>query len=333
MEAFLFTIFMGKAVWLWLVFLAIVISLLIFDLGVLHKDQHVIGIRESFLLSGGYIFIALLFGWWVWVELGKDSALDYYTAFVIEKSLSLDNLFVMSVIFGALAIPRQYQHRVLFWGILGVILLRGSMIGIGAALVHEFEWILFIFAAFLIITGIKLLRMKESEEVGEDFENRKITRLLKKYFHMAPLTGQRFFVKEKDEKSGHLKWHATPLFIALVTIELADVVFAIDSVPAVFAITADTYIVYTSNIFAILGLRALYFALSAMMERFSYLKYAVSLILIFIGAKVFITPLLGLEKFPPAISLSVTLSLLTGGVIYSLYKTRGKKPKNTTSGI
>lgn len=322
MEDILFSLFMGKAVWLWLVFTSVVLALMILDLGILHKDQHEIGIKESFILSSGYIAVSLLFGAWIWFELGQDSGLDFFTGYVIEKSLSVDNLFVMSIIFGALYIPRKYQHRVLFWGIIGVIILRGIMISLGAALVHEFEWVLFIFAGFLIVTGIKLLLTNDENDHGKDLQESPVFKFISSRFHVAPLTGQKFIVKLPDAKTGKMVWAITPLLLALITIELADVVFAIDSVPAVFVITTDPYIVYTSNIFAILGLRALYFALSAMIERFAYLKYAISVVLIFIGAKVFITPLLGLEKFPASISLSVTLGVLAFGILYSLYKTK-----------
>ena len=322
MEDLLFSVFMGKEIWLWLVFATIVVSLLILDLGILHKDQHEIGIKESFMLSGGYIFVGLLFGAWIWYELGADSGMDYLTGYVIEKSLSVDNLFVMSIIFAAFYIPRKYQHRVLFWGILGVIILRGIMIALGAALVHQFEWVLYIFAAFLIFTGIKLLMMKDEGDHGKEVQDNPLVKFISNRFRVAPITGQKFLVKIQSARTGKMVWAITPLFLALISIELEDVVFAIDSVPAIFAITTDPYIIYTSNIFAILGLRALYFALSAMIERFAYLKYAISAVLIFIGSKVFITPLLGLEKFPASISLSVTLGLLTAGIVYSLYKTR-----------
>lgn len=322
MEDFLFSPFMGHELWLWLVFATVVILLLILDLGVLHKDQHEIGVKESFMLSAGYITVSALFGAFVWHELGRESGMDFFTGYIIEKSLSVDNLFVMSIIFAAFYIPRKYQHRVLFWGIIGVIILRGIMISLGAALVHQFEFVLYIFAAFLIFTGIKLLLMKDEGDHGKDLQDNPVVKFLSNRFRVAPITGQKFLVRLPDAKTGQMVWAITPLMLALIIIELADVVFAIDSVPAIFAITTDPYIIYTSNIFAILGLRALYFALSAMIERFAYLKYAISAVLIFIGSKVFITPLMGLEKFPASISLSVTLGLLATGIIYSLYKTR-----------
>lgn len=324
MDAFLTSDFLNKPVWMWLIFLAVVVILLVVDLGLLNRKQEAIGVRRSLWLSAGYILISLIFGLWVWGRLGQDEALLYYTGYIIEKSLSMDNLFVMAVIFHALHIPRRYQHRVLFWGILGVIILRGIMIGLGAALVHQFEWVLYIFAAFLIFTGIKLFFFEDDEDHEKTVENNPLIRYLRNHFPITQsLHDHKFFVRLPGEKTGKAALHITPLFLALISIEFADVIFAVDSVPAVFAITTDTYIVYTSNIFAILGLRAMFFALSAMMERFAYLKYALALILIFIGLKVF-SPFIGIEKVSPAASLGVTLALLTGGMIYSLYKTREK---------
>ncbi len=323
LDILLYSDFLGTAAWMWLIFFGIIALLLALDLGILHRDQHEIGVKESFMLSGCYISISLLFGLWVWHQLGEEKALEYYTGYVIEKSLSIDNIFVMAIIFSAFYIPRKYQHRVLFWGIVGVIVMRGTMIGLGAALVHRFEWVLFIFAAFLMFTGVKLLFMKDGGDHGKSVENNPITKFLHKHFRITnELEGQKFFVRQNDPNTGKLSLFMTPLFVALVTIECADLVFAVDSVPAIFAITTDTYIVYTSNVFAILGLRALYFALSAMIERFAYLKYALALVLIFIGSKVFIVEIFHLDKFPASISLGVTLGLLTTGVLYSLYKTK-----------
>jgi tellurite resistance protein TerC len=212
--------------------------------------------------------------------------MQYFTGFFVEKSLAMDNVFVISLIFTYFAIPRIYQHRVLVWGILGVIVLRGIMIGLGAALINQFDWILFIFGAFLLITGIKMLVIADKEP---DIAGNPILKFLRKHLNVTDeLHGEKFFVKGPDPKGcGKLVRFATPLFLALVLIEFADLIFAVDSVPAIFAITTDPYIVYTSNIFAILGLRALYFALAAMVHRFHYLKYALSLVLIFIGAKIF----------------------------------------------
>jgi tellurite resistance protein TerC len=308
----------GTAAWIWLVFAALVVALLAFDLGVLHKDDHAIGIGESLLLSAGYIGAALAFGAWVWWMKGAGSGIEYFTGFLIEKSLSMDNVFVIALIFGYFAIPPQYQHRVLFWGILGVIVLRAILIGLGATLVSQFSWILYLFGAFLVVTGIKMWWLAEHQP---DIANNPLLKLLRRRLSVTPeLRGNAFFVREVDPATGRLLRYATPLFLALCLVEAVDLVFAVDSVPAIFAITTDPFIVYTSNIFAILGLRALYFALAAMIERFRYLKYALALVLVFVGTKIFLVGFVG--KFPPVLSLSVTFGLIAGGVIVSLWKTR-----------
>ena len=323
LELFFFSDFLGTTTWLWLVFLAVVFSLLAFDLGVLHRDDREIGVRESLLLSAGYISAGLLFGLWVWSQQGSTSGMDFYTGFLIEKSLSMDNVFVMALIFSFLAIPRQYQHKVLFWGIMGVIVLRAAMIGLGAALIHEYSWILYVFGAFLAATGVKMLFSKMDDH--PDLEKNAFVKFLRRHLRVTDrLHEQRFFVRQPDASGKRVLW-VTPLFLALILIECADLVFAIDSVPAIFAITQDPFIVYTSNIFAILGLRALYFALAAMIHRFAYLKYALALVLVFIGSKIFLVGIIG--KIPSSISLGVTLALLAGGVLVSLYKTRGQPPQ------
>ncbi|TWE02154.1 tellurite resistance protein TerC [Pseudomonas sp. AG1028] len=319
---FLTAEFLGTATWLWLIFITIVISLLVFDLGVLHREHREIGVKESLLLSGGYITAGLLFGLWVWHMKGAASGMDFYTGFLIEKSLSMDNVFLMAMIFSFLAIPRKYQHEVLFWGILGVIVLRALMIGLGAALIAQFSWILYVFGAFLLLTGVKMLFSKVDDH--PDLSENVLVKFLRKHMRVTDrLHEGRFFVRQPDANGNMVRW-ATPLFLALVLIECADLVFAIDSVPAIFAITQDPFIVYTSNIFAILGLRALYFALAAMIHRFAYLKYALALVLVFIGGKIFLVGIIG--KTPPVISLSVTLGLLIGGVLLSLWKTRNDPP-------
>ncbi len=324
MEAFelLHAPFLGKAAWVWLVFIGVVVTLLAFDLGVLHKDDRAIGIRESLLLSGGYIGISLVFGAWVTWYLGAQSGMEYFTGFLIEKSLSMDNVFVIALIFTYFAIPLQYQHRVLFWGILGVIVLRAIMIGLGAALVTQFSWILYLFGTFLVFTGIKMWIIADHVP---DIANNPLLKFLRKRMRVTPdVRGNAFFVSQPDPVTGkRVRW-ATPLFLALCLIEFVDLVFAVDSVPAIFAITSDPFIVYTSNIFAILGLRALYFALAAMIDRFKYLKYALALVLVFIGTKIFLVGIIG--KMPAVISLSVTFGLLLGGVVFSLFKTRKAAP-------
>ncbi|WP_063582186.1 TerC family protein [Achromobacter ruhlandii] len=316
--SFLQADFAGTPAWSWLLFIGIVISLLVFDLGVLHKEDREIGVRESLLLSAGYISAALMFGGWVWWQMGPASGMAYYTGFLIEKSLSLDNVFVIALIFSFFAIPRQFQHRVLFWGILGVIVLRAIMIGLGAALVSNFGWLMYLFGAFLVFTGIKMWMIADQEP---DIATNPILKFLKRRMRVTDgLRGNAFWVREPDAATGKTVRWATPLFLALVLIEFVDLLFAVDSVPAIFAITTDPFIVYTSNIFAILGLRALYFALAAMIHRFHYLKYALSLVLVFIGTKIFLVGFIG--KIPAVVSLSVTFGLIGGGVLFSLWKTR-----------
>jgi len=318
----LFAEWLGKPLWMWASFLALVIAILSFDLGVLHKDNKEIGVGESIKLSVLYITLGLAFGGWVWWYLGADSGLAYMTGFVVEKTLALDNVFVIALIFAFFAVPRLYQHRVLFWGILGVIVLRAIMIGVGATLVAEFSWLLYVFAAFLIITGIKMLVVKDAEP---DVSKNPLVRFMRSRFNVTDHHhGERFFVKQSHPQNGKMVWFITPLFMALVLIEVADVIFAVDSVPAIFAITTDPFIVYTSNIFAILGLRALYFALAAMIHRFRYLKPALAVVLVFIGSKIFVADILGLEKFPAALSLGITFAIIASGVGWSLLKTRNK---------
>ena len=314
---------LGTPVWFWLAFAALVAMLTAFDLGVLHKEDREMGIAESLKLSAFYIGIALLFGAWVWHAKGAADGMAYYTGFFIEKALSIDNVFVISLIFTFFAIPRKFQYRALLWGILAVILLRGIMIGAGAALVEQFHWLLYVFAAFLVLTGVKMLFTSEGET---DIGNNPVVRFISKHMRVTKeLHDQHFFVRVYDSKTGKMVLAATPLFLALVVINLADLVFAVDSVPAIFAITTDTFIVYTSNIMAILGLRALYFALSAMIHRFHYLKYALALVLVFIGSKIFVADfLLGGDKFPPVLSLGITFGLILGGVGWSLWKTRNQ---------
>ena len=325
---FLLLEWVGKPLWMWGGFLLVILALLAFDLGVLNRTDKEMGIVESLWLSAFYIGFAMLFGaaiWWgydqghIVTSDGTHAGITFFTGFFIEKALSIDNVFVISLIFGFFAIPRRYQYRALVWGIIAVILLRGVMIGVGAALVQEYSWVLYIFGAFLIATGIKMLVVPEGET---DVSKNPVVRFMKKRMRVTDeLHGQKFFVRVPDATTGRLALTATPLFLALVVINIADLVFAVDSVPAIFAITTDTFIVYTANIMAILGLRALYFALAAMVHRFEYLKYALALVLVFIGLKIFWNQLVG--KLDPAISLGVTLALIAGGVVFSLYKTRG----------
>ena len=328
MDTLLYTLFLGTPLWLWFTFIGIVVLLLAFDLGILNKTDHEIGVRESLRLSALYISLGVAFGGFVWYMLGAQSATEYLTAFIVEKTLALDNVFVIALIFSYFAIPRLYQHRVLFWGILGVIVLRGIMIGVGATLVAQYYWILYIFAAFLIFTGIKMLITDDKEM---DLNANPVLKFMRKRFRVTKdLRGSAFFVAETDPDTGKSARWITPLFLALILIEIADLVFAVDSVPAVFAITTDPFIVYTSNIFAILGLRALYFALAAVLHRFHYLKYALAILLVFIGSKIFVADALAWEKFPASWSLGITFAILTAGVAYSLWRSRGESARVAT---
>ena len=322
-------IWLGKPLWMWLAFISIVVTLLALDLGVLHKKQREIGVSESLILSAVYIALGLAFGGWVWWYLGETAGLQFVTGFVIEKSLAMDNVFVIAMIFTYFAIPRQYQHRVLFWGILGVIVLRAIMIGVGATLVEQFGWVLYIFAGFLILTGIKMWMTADKDyDVGASGT----LQFIRKHLPVTEkLHGERFFVRQPDANTDKPKLFVTPPFLALAMVEIVDVVFAIDSVPAIFAITTDPFIVYTSNIFAILGLRALYFALAAMVHRFHYLKYALAVLLVFIGSKIFVADAFGLAKIPPVVSLSITFAILAAGVGWSLWKTRTQRPAGTST--
>ena len=338
---FLDILWLGMPVWIWLTFLGAVLAILAFDLGVMHRDSHEIGVGESLRMSALYIGVGLAWAgavWWIYAHYADAGALDpqiaaaapderawtavelYLTGYLVEKTLAMDNVFIISMIFGYFAVPREYQHRVLFWGILGVIVLRAIMIGLGAALVMEFTWVMYLFGVVLLATGIKMLVMVDRQP---DIAANPVLRLLRRHLRVTDeLHGQAFTVRRADPRSGKAVLFATPLLLCLILVEIADLAFAIDSVPAIFAITPDPFIVYTSNIFAILGLRALYFALAAVVHRFHYLKYALALVLIFIGAKIFLGDWLFDGKVPAAISLGVTGSLLAGGILFSLWKTR-----------
>ena len=330
---FLFLLFLSKPIWLWLMFLGIVITLMVFDLGVLHKDDHELGVAESLKLSAFYIFIAVLFGgyiWWAWsngtlvTSDGTNPVAAYFQGYIIEKVLSIDNVFVISLIFGYFAIPRKYQYRALVWGIIGVIVLRGIMIAIGAELISTYAWVTLVFAAFLAFTGIKMLVVPEGDM---DVSKNPVVKFVSRHMNVTnELHGQRFFVRQPHPVTKKLVLFATPLFVALLVINFADLIFAVDSVPAIFLITTDTFIVYTANIMAILGLRALYFALAALVHRFHYLKYALAVVLIFIGLKGFYSYFFG--KFDPYLSLAITIGIIVAGIVYSFYKTRGDEAES-----
>jgi tellurite resistance protein TerC len=257
------------------------------------------------------VALALAFGGYVWLRHGSEPGLQFLTGYVIEKSLSVDNIFVFVVIFGALGIPPIYQHRVLFWGILSALLLRGAMIAAGSALLHRFHWIIYVFGAFLVLTGVKLLLARGA---AEHPEKSPVFRFLRRIVPASPrLDGNHFFTRENG------KWLATPLFFALALVEVTDVIFAVDSIPAIFAVTSDPYIVFTSNVFAILGLRSLYFLLAGFVEKFTYLKPSLAFVLVFVGAKM---ALVDVVKIHAGASLAVIVSILAVGVIASVLRNR-----------
>ena len=340
----LFGLWFGMPVWVWLAFLGLVLTILYVDLAVLHQDAHEVSIRESAAMAAACMTLAVMFSgvvWYLYYTGISTGALDptiggqaspvlrawtawelYMTGWVVEQTLAFDNIFVISMIFGYFAIPAKYQHRVLFWGIIGVVVLRAIMIAAGATLIQNFDWILYVFSAFLIVTGVKMLMAVDAKP---DIANNPILKFMRRHMRITDqIDGEKFFVRKPDPATGKIARWATPLFVCLVLIEFADLIFAVDSVPAIFALTTDPFIVYTSNIFAIMGLRSLYFVLAAMVHRFHYLKYALSLVLIYIGAKIFVQQIIG--KIPPEASLSVTVGLLAGGILLSLWSTRGQKP-------
>ena len=294
--------------WLWIGFNLFILLMLALDLGVFHRKSHVVSFKEAMTWTVVWATLAVLFGAGVWRWAGEQKGIEFITGYLIEWSLSVDNVFVFALLFTHFAVPAQYQHRVLFWGILGALVMRAGMIGIGAALIAKFAWIIYVFGAFLILTGIKML-LKKEEEIHP--ERNIFVRILKR---IMPVTheyhGDRFVVKHDA------RWVATPLLVVLVCIEVSDLIFAVDSIPAIFAVTKDPFIVYTSNVFAILGLRSLYFALGGMLDRFHLLKYALGVILVFVGVKM----LLGhtAYKIDSLVSLAVVLGTLVLAVVLSL---------------
>lgn len=307
---------MNENLILWLGFSVFVLIMILIDLLVFHRKAHEVKIKEALIWSGVWISLALLFNYGVYLYFGKESALEFFTAYVIEKSLSVDNLFVFIMIFGFFKVKPEYQHKVLFWGILGALVMRILFIEAGIQLIHNFHWVIYIFGAFLIYSGIKI-PFEKDKEIQPD--KNPLVRLFKKFM---PVTNDfhedHFFVRINAKK------YATPLFITLIVIEFSDLIFAVDSIPAVLAISDDIFIVYTSNVFAILGLRALYFALAGIVEYFRYLKLGLSVILVFVGIKMCIS---GFYKFPTILSLLIILGVLVLSVLLSII-IKEKKEKN-----
>ncbi|WP_141618999.1 TerC family protein [Myxococcus sp. AB036A] len=296
---------------LWAGFIAFVIAMLALDLGVFHRKAHVVKFKEALGWSALWVSLALVFGAGVWWKFGPEPGLQFITGYLIEKSLSVDNIFVFVVIFSALRIPALYQHRVLFWGILSALALRAIMIFAGVAMLARFHWLIYVFGGFLIITGVKLFLQRNKEDNPEEGA---LMRLARRTIPSTPnFDGHHFFTVENGRKL------ATPLLMALLLVEASDILFALDSIPAIFAVTTDPFIVFTSNIFAILGLRSMFFMLAGAVEKFSYLKVGLSAVLVFVGAKMAI---IDFVKVPPEVSLSVIAGLLGASIVASLIKAR-----------
>ncbi len=297
-------------IWLWIGFTVFVLGMLALDLGVFHREAHIVSIKEAAIWSAIWVVLSLTFNVLVYWQLGSEAGLQFLAGYLVEKSLSVDNIFVFLMIFSYFGVPAKYQHRVLFWGILGALIMRALFIAIGAALLATFHWAIFVFGGFLILTGIRMA-FHQDEEIHP--EANPIVRLFRR---LMPVTsdyeGQSFFVR----RAGILM--ATPLFIVLLLVESTDVVFALDSIPAIFAITDDPFLVYTSNVFAILGLRAMYFLLAGVMDKFRYLKMGLAIILVYVGFKMVISEW---YHIPTGISLGIIAFVLTIAVLISLWKT------------
>jgi tellurite resistance protein TerC len=312
--------------WLWAGFIAIILVLLSLDLGVFHKKDEVVAPREAMAWVAVWATLAMFFDAFVWWRFGAARAVEFLTGYLIELSLSVDNLFVFVIVFTSFRIPAHLQHRVLFWGILTALVLRGAMILAGTALLQRFHWLIYVFGAFLFFTGVKLFVHKEGEHHPEKSA---AFRAMRRVIPATPrLHGNHFFAVEDGVRV------ATPLFLCLALIEVSDVVFALDSVPAIFGVTLDPFIVFTSNIFAILGLRSMYFALAHLIGRFEYLKAGLAMVLVFIGTKMLISGWIHIHSF---VSLGVVATLLGGSMIYSLQKTRrlaeaNPRPPSASSG-
>lgn len=295
----------------WMIFLAFIVLMLIIDLGIFNREAHTISYKEALIWSLIWITLALLFNLGLYFYLGYQVALEFFTGYLLEKSLSVDNIFVFLVVFSYFKVESKYQHKILFWGVVGAIIMRGIFIVLGAALLIKFQWIIYVFGLFLVYTGIKMALQKNDYLQPEEL---RVVKFAKKYFRFTDkLYGSRFFVKE------NLKVLATPLFIVLIVVETMDLVFAFDSIPAILAITNDTFVVFTSNIFAILGLRALYFALAGFMDRFKFLKYGLAVILTFIGGKMLIS---GFFKISTLISLLIIVLILAVTILASVLAKR-----------
>ncbi|MEY4387441.1 MAG: hypothetical protein RLY20_2724 [Verrucomicrobiota bacterium] len=306
---------MTDTTWLWIGFNVFILAMLALDLGVFHRKSHTVTLRESLTWTGVWVALAMVFNAGIWHFAGAQKGLEFFTGYLIEKSLSVDNVFVFALLFSYFAVPAQYQHKVLFWGILGALIMRAIMIALGAALITKFAWIIYVFGGFLILTGIKMI-VKREEEIHP--ERNPIVRWFKKLMPVTPeYRGDRFFVRENGIRM------ATPLFVVLLLVEFTDLIFAVDSIPAIFAVTKDPFIVYTSNVFAILGLRSLYFALAGVMDKFHYLKIGLGVVLAFVGVKMILAHTAW--KIDTLVSLGVIVLILATSVVWSLLKPKKAK--------
>lgn len=312
---------MEASIWLWVGFLAFVLAMLALDLGVFHRKAHEVSLREAAGWSAVWVGMALLFNLGVYLYAGPQAGMEFLTGYLVEKSLAVDNIFVIAIIFSYFAVPAMYQHRVLFWGILGALVMRGAFIAAGAYALERWHWIIYVFGGLLLLTGI---RMAVQKDESFDPEHNPVVRLARRFL---PLTGhydgQKFWTRENG------KLVATPLFLVLLLVEFTDLVFAVDSIPAIFAITKDPFIVFTSNVMAILGLRSMYFLLAGIVHRFVYLKLGLALVLVFVGAKML---LIDVYKIPTPVSLAVVATLIGGAIGLSLLKTRGEKRRELDAG-
>jgi tellurite resistance protein TerC len=303
-----------NSLWGWIWFNVAVLAILALDLGVLHRKSSKVSLKEAAIWSGVWVALSLCFALAIYRNMGKESGLEFLTGYLIEYALSVDNIFVFVLIFSYFSVPEKYQHRVLFWGIIGALVLRGVMIVAGSALVTRFAWTLYIFGAFLVFTGIRMALQKD--DAAYNAERDPVLRLARKLIPVTPdYRGDKFFVKEPD-KTGRMRFAATPLFIVLIIVDTTDIIFATDSIPAIFAVTRDPFIVYTSNICAVLGLRALYFLLASVVDKFVYLKLGLSLVLVFIGAKMLLEHFLHI----PIIAALGVVGLVLGSAIYASVK-------------
>ncbi|MFN8387424.1 MAG: TerC family protein [Anaerolineales bacterium] len=321
---------MEGTIWLWIGFNLFVLALLAIDLGVFHRKAHAVSLKEAAIWSAVWISLSLLFNlglYFFWERLSpgsaysnSEAALAFFTGYIIEKSLSVDNIFVFVLLFTFFAVPAAYQHRVLFWGIIGALIMRGTLIVVGAALLHEFHWIIYVFGAFLVFTGIRMALHRDEEMHPE---RNPLVKLLRR---IMPVTkkyqSDQFFIRRMG------KIMATPLFLVLIIVESTDLIFAVDSIPAIFAVTDNAFIVYTSNVFAILGLRSLYFLLAGVMDKFYYLKHGLSVILVFVGIKMLIVDI---YKIPVGLSLGVIATILATSIAASLIRSRRHSELETTA--